>query len=315
MINKILLILILTLTSTAAIAEDLLKNKAKKKFDNKIGELSLKTKNKIGIAAGNAVSNFAEDKLDKVKYLDFDFQVQENFKPTFNVMSVTEILKIKSGTIFNQTSLNTYDQKQTINVGFGIRKLLNNNTIILGSNIFYDHQFAEKHSRSGLGVEAISSIFDVRGNYYNAMSGTKTTDEGTERALDGWDTQLDYHVPGPWDVNLFVSAFKFENSDRGLEAESDYMEKGNKFGVNAKFGNMFVEAGYVNDNKVQSNNNDAFFGSFKWIMKMSNEAQNKKPTKFAKFVDVSDKLYQPVKRENKIRLIKISKSGVQVGGF
>ena len=93
------------------------------------------------------------------------------------------------------------------------------------------------------------------------------------------------------------------------------MEKGNKFGVNAKFGNMFVEAGYVNDNKVQSNNNDAFFGSFKWIMKMSNEAQNKKPTKFAKFVDVSDKLYQPVKRENKIRLIKISKSGVQVGGF
>jgi len=51
MINKILLILILTLTSTAAIAEDLLKNKAKKKFDNKIGELSLKTKNKIGIAA------------------------------------------------------------------------------------------------------------------------------------------------------------------------------------------------------------------------------------------------------------------------
>ena len=163
-IKKITFLIVFLLTSTTVIAQDFSKNNFKKKFDKKLGALSLETSNKIGIAAGNAVSNFAEDKLDQVKYLDFDFQVQENFKPTFNVMSVTEILKIKSGTIFNQTSLNTYDQKQTINVGFGIRKLLNNNTIILGSNIFYDHQFAEKHYRSGLGVEAISSIFDVRGN-------------------------------------------------------------------------------------------------------------------------------------------------------
>ena len=31
--------------------------------------------------------------------------------------------------------------------------------------------------------------------------------------------------------------------------------------------------------------------------------------------DVSDKLYQPVKRENKIRVVKIDASGVVVGGF
>ena len=44
MINKILLILILTLTSTAAIAEDLLKNKAKKKFEYSRKEITSKIK-------------------------------------------------------------------------------------------------------------------------------------------------------------------------------------------------------------------------------------------------------------------------------
>ena len=68
------------------------------------------------------------------------------------------------------------------------RKLLNNNTIILGANTFYDHQFNNSHKRAGAGVEAVSSVFDVRGNYYNAISGSKTTTDGSERALDGWDT-------------------------------------------------------------------------------------------------------------------------------
>ena len=310
-IKKVTFLIVFLLTSTTVIAQDFSKNNFKKKFDKKLGALSLETSNKIGVAAGNAVKSFTEKKLDNVKYLDFDVQFQEKLKPTVSIMSVSEILKIKSGTIFNQTSLNTHDQDQTVNVGFGIRKLLNDNKIILGSNVFYDYQFQERHKRTGVGVEAISSIFDIRGNYYNAVSGTKVTDDGTEKALDGWDTQLDYHLPGPYDVNLFATAFKFENSDRNLEAESDYMEKGNKFGANAKFGHLFLEAGYLNDNK----DNDAYFGSIRWVMNLANENQTKEPTKFAKFIDISDKLYQPVKRENKIRVIKISKSGVQVGGF
>ena len=76
-------------------------------------------------------------------------------------------------------------------------KLLNDNKVIIGANTFYDHQFDESHKRLGLGVEAITSIFDLRGNYYNAMSGRRTNKEGsyTERALDGWDLRTDYHLP------------------------------------------------------------------------------------------------------------------------
>ena len=154
-------------------------------------------------------------------------------------MSVTELLKIDSGTVFNQTSLNTHDGDGTINIGLGARKLLNDNKILIGSNLFYDQQFDEGHKRTGVGIEAISSVFDLRGNYYNAISGSKTTSEGSERALDGWDTQLDYHLPGERDVNIFANLFRFENSATG----STYEEKGTKIGANASFGNFIIEGG------------------------------------------------------------------------
>ena len=273
---------------------------------NKINEFSNET--------ALAISNFAQNNFENMKYLDFDIQVQENLKPTFSIMSVTELLKIESGTIFNQTSLNTHDDDETINIGLGIRKLLNDNKILIGSNIFYDHQFDEGHKRTGVGAEAISSVFDIRGNYYNAISGSKTTTDGSERALDGWDTQLDYHLPGERDVNIFANLFEFENPDKA----STYKEKGTKFGANASLGNFIIEGGYLDDDQ----NNDAFFGSIKFVVKLGKFdsdsyklEQAKKTRNYLEYTDVSDKLYQPVKRENKIRVVKISKSGVQVSGF
>ena len=56
----------------------------------------------------------------------------------------------------------------------------------------------------------------LRGNYYNALSARRTNKEGTiERALDGWDLRGDYQFTNTdHDVNIFVSAFEFENPER-----------------------------------------------------------------------------------------------------
>ena len=278
-------------------------------FINSLGVSAELVKNKINEFSNEtalAISNFAKNNFENMKYLEFDIQIQEKLKPSFSIMSVTELLKIDSGTVFNQTSLNTHDNDETVNIGFGYRKLLNDNKILIGSNIFYDHQFDLDHKRTGAGLEAISSIFDLRGNYYNALSGSKITSDGSERALDGWDTQLDYHLPGEKDVNIFANLFAFENPD----SASTYEEKGTKFGANASLGNFTIEGGYLNDNQ----NNDAFFGSVKFVVKLGDNGDKKKQN-FLEYTDVSDKLYQPVKRENKIRVVKISKSGVTVGGF
>ena len=267
--------------------------------DGKINALS----NKIS----ENISSFAKDHFENMKYLDFNINTQDYLKPTFSIMSVNEIMKIDSGTIFNQTSINTHDGDETINIGFGTRKLLNNNTLIVGANAFYDHQLTESHERVGAGAEALSSMFDVRGNYYNALSARRTNSGGTiERAMDGWDLRGDYHLPIEQDINLFFSAFEFENP----ESISSYKEKGNKYGADAKLGNFSIEAGYMDDNQA----NDAWFGNVKYVVNFGSDESNSSSSSKS-FEDVSDQLYQPVKRENKIRVVKIDASGVVVGGF
>ena len=278
--------------------KDSLKNSLNNKITSKINQSSS--------AASEKIETFITGNFENVKYLDFEIQVREKLKPSFNIMSVTELLKIDSGTIFNQTSITTHDDDETVNIGLGIRKLLNDNKVLIGSNIFYDQQFTNNHKRTGAGVEAISSVFDIRGNYYNAISGSKHTTEAQERALDGWDTQIDYHLPGEHDVNFFMNAFKFENPDK----ISTYEEKGNKYGANAKLGHFLMEAGYMDDNQ----GGDSYFGSIKFVVNIGEQKENK-TRNFLEYTDVSDKLYQPVKRENKIRVVKISASNVEVGGF
>ena len=291
--------------ATAAASDSSLEDKAKKKLTTKMNQSASALSSKIS----ENISSFTKNSFENMKYLDFEINAQEYLKPTFSVMSVTEIFKIYSdtGTIFNQTSLNTHDNDTTINIGFGIRKLLNDNKILIGSNVFYDHQFDDGHKRAGAGAEAISSIFDLRGNLYNAITQAITTKDGSETALDGWDAQVDYHLPIKYDVNIFLNAFKFESPTVG----STYEETGNKFGANAKLGNFQIEGGYQNDNQI----NDKYFGSIKYVVNIGEDNKSSTLKSAISLTDVSDKLYQPVKRENKIRVVKISSSGFVASGF
>jgi hypothetical protein len=302
--NSILALVISATLTTSAISDSSLEDKAKNKLTNKIDQGVSALSGKIS----ENISSFATNNFEKMKYFDIEINAQEYLKPTFSIMSVTEIFSLYSdtGTIFNQTSLNTHDNDETINIGFGIRKLLNDNKVLIGSNVFYDHQFNDGHKRAGAGAEAISSIFDLRGNLYNAITQRIATNEGAETALDGWDAQVDYHLPIKQDVSIFLNAFEFESPD----ATSTYKETGNKFGANAKLGNFQIEGGYMNDNQE----NDSYFGSIKYVVNIGEDNQSSTPSATS-LTDVSDKLYQPVKRENKIRVVKISSSGVLAGGF
>ena len=250
------------------------------------------------------------DKLkqnENLKYFDISLDIQENEKPTIEIQSVSKIKEDTDSAFFNQTNLSSYNGETTINLGFGKRKLYKDETVMLGSNIFVDYQFDESHLRNGLGLEAISSVFDLRGNYYNAISGFKATDEGREKALDGYDLQLNYHLVGKNNTDFYLNTFEWENPS------STYKEKGEKLGITSQIGNLNFNLGYLNDNK----NNDGFFAGIKLVVPLGN-TNEKKPearTESLQYVSVREKLYIPVKRENKIRVVKISKSGVKISGF
>ena len=245
---------------------------------------------------------------DRVQYLDLKVDVQESLKPTISMTNVNRISESKNSAFFNQNSLSLHDNDQTINFGLGYRSLINDDKIMLGGNVFLDYSFDEQHQRQGAGVEAISSVFDVRGNYYDATSGIQTLGDGsTEEALDGWDARLDYHLPVSNDIRIFVGLFEFENAAGTFELD------GEKYGLSGSVNRLSFEAGYIDDNKT----GDGSFANITYVFPLgANHGIKSNSTRsFMEYVSVRDRLYDPVKRENKIRVVKISAANIVVSGF
>jgi adhesin/invasin len=150
---------------------------------------------------------------------------------------------------------------------------------------------------------------DLIANYYDAISGFKSTSSGgREKALDGYDLKLNYHLSNKLKTDLFVQLFEWENPN------STYKEKGDKVGMISSIGNLAFEIGYLDDNK----DNDGIFGSLKIVIPLGEQKENlnedQRNTNI-KNASVRNKLYMPVQRENKIKVVKISKSGVKISGF
>jgi len=274
----------------------------KSKVENKIYS-------KIQDFTQNIGENFADSlrNYENLKYLDFSFNVQEGFDPSIQIESISKLIEYDEGALFNQLNLISQDSKTTINLGVGKRRLFDNDTYMLGTNFFIDYQFDESHLRGGLGIEAISNSLDFIANYYNAISGFKYTSEGSEKALDGYDLKLNYHLSNSSNTDLFLQLFEWENPN------STYEEKGEKLGMTSSIGNLAFEIGYLNDNK----DNDGLFGSLKVVVPLGDRKElinQEKENVNKRNSSVRNKLYMPVQRENKIKLVKLS-SGVKVSGF
>ena len=276
-------------------------------------DIKSKVENKIYSKIDDFAHNIGEDFADSIrdfenlKYLDFSFNIQEGFEPSIQIESVSKLIEYDDGALFNQLNLISQDSKTTINLGIGKRKLFDNDTYMLGTNFFIDYQFDESHLRSGLGFEAISNSLDFIANYYNAISGFKNTSDGREKALDGYDLKLNYHLSNKSNTDFFVKLFEWENPN------STYEEKGEKVGMKSSIGNLAFEIGYLNDNK----DNDGLFGSLKLVVPLGDRKElinQEKENTNKKNSSVRNKLYMPVQRENKIKLVKLS-SGVKVSGF
>tara|TARA_B100001173_G_scaffold178449_1_gene154130 strand:- start:126 stop:779 length:654 start_codon:yes stop_codon:yes gene_type:complete len=208
--------------------------------------------------------------------------------------------------IFNQNSLNLHNNDQTINLGIGHRTLLNDDKVIFGLNIFFDYAFDDSHQRNGAGLEVISSVFDLRSNIYDATSGIETVSTGKdEEAMDGWDARLDYHLPIKANARLFAGLFEFENAAGSFEVE------GEKYGLNIISNNLDLEVGYIDDNKT----GDGSFANLSYVIPLgSNGSFSNKSSNYFEYVSVADRMYEPVKRENKIKVVTTTLN-VKASGF
>jgi len=211
-------------------------------------------------------------------------------------------------TLFTQASLFlSDDDRETINLGIGKRKLVNNDTWILGANLFYDHELDYDHQRASIGLEAISSVASLRFNRYYGLSGFKSGfGEIQEKALDGQDIELGAPLPYlPW-TNFAFRSFRWHGSDGVDDQKGDELSLEAKLptGLNIEVGkrshdgntedNEFVEVTWTCCNKDKQSE----FG-------VSDTAYN--------LTSVADQRFTKVKRQNLI--VKQKKMELAVIGF
>ena len=261
--------------------------------------------NSLANSFGTSVSSLLSEN-SRVKHLDFNLGVQDDLKPTISLTNVNMISQHGNSAIFNQNSLNLHNNDQTINLGIGHRTLLNDDKVIFGLNLFFDYAFDDSHQRNGAGLEVISSVLDLRSNIYDATSGIETVSAGKdEEAMDGWDMRLDYHLPIKANARLFAGLFEFENAAGSFEVE------GEKYGLNIIGNNLDLEVGYIDDNKT----GDGSFANLRYVIPLGNSRTFSNDTSnYFEYVAVAERLYEPVKRENKIKVVSTTLN-VKASGF
>ena len=98
--------------------------------------------------------------------------------------------------LFNQINLNRYDNRTTLNLGFGYRRLNADETWMTGVNAFYDHEFPDDHKRNGVGFEVVSSVLESRVNSYHGTTGYIKDKSGIDsKVLDGRDMSFKVALP------------------------------------------------------------------------------------------------------------------------
>jgi adhesin/invasin len=224
-----------------------------------------------------------------------------------NVLVVSPLSDINDtkNVTFTQGSIYLSNDTETFNLGVGQRKLLDNENLMLGANLFYDNELGSNHRRASFGIEAITSVGSLRANQYYGISGWKLVDDIQEKALDGHDFEVGAPLPYlPW-ANFYLRTFEWEGASGAADLKGDEMSLEAKlpFGLNVEVGKRSND-GNTKDRKFLNltwtccNKKDPNFG-------ISDKAYN--------LTSVADQRFQKVRRQNLI--VKQQDLALTVIGF
>ena len=99
-------------------------------------------------------------------------------------------------TFFTQDSVYHKDDRTTVNLGLGYRRLEMDNKLMLGVNGFYDYEFPYGNTRTSIGLEARTTVGELNFNQYWGMSGWKNAANSLqEKSLGGTDIEVGIPLP------------------------------------------------------------------------------------------------------------------------
>lgn len=132
----------------------------------------------------------AEDAPDWLKRINFKFEFQDKYKPTYELETVQPLYMTDKDAIFMQFNDRLRDSEHTFNLGMGYRNIVVD-WLILGVNAFYDYTTYHDHRRYGFGFEALGKRLEARFNTYFGDSHDKEVSTGTfQRVMGGYDFEV-----------------------------------------------------------------------------------------------------------------------------
>lgn len=258
------------------------------------------------------------DAPDWARRIEFEWQLRENNAPEYSILTVQPLWESENvqDTVFTQLSYRRYEMfsqdRNVANMGLGYRRLLFDNTVLVGANGFFDYEFNNHHQRPSLGVEAKWAGLDFSANRYWGTSSAHSTDRnaGTEEEpLDGHDIQLTAQVPYlPW---ARVSGRRYWWQTKTASEDIKGWEAGVEMDL---FQNIQLEAGVNSDNFLTDpDENEVYLMSrfhfnFNRPVAASSQVVSSKPWLMR---DMTDYRLDKVKRENKI-IVERRSSGVVI---
>jgi adhesin/invasin len=257
----------------------------------------------------SSTSSFVSTGIGSLLSPKFDtVEVSTNLKEsdsTFDIGVLKAFGDNPNSFLFNQINLNRYDDRTTLNLGLGYRRLNQDETWMTGFNVFYDHEFPNDHKRNGAGIEVISSVFELRVNQYNGTTGYITDKSGVDsKALDGRDMGFKVALPYMPGMKFGVNSFTWD----GIDGMQD--QKGRKYTLGGNLSDNLSLHYLRTDHKLASKKDtNSIVLNYTWNLGQDNV----KPKLFEfsssayELTKLGDERYALVQREN--RIIK-KKTGV-----
>ncbi len=191
-----------------------------------------------------------------------------------SLMKLGELAKDDEGDIktlaFSQARFATATNAEgsTTNLGLGIRHRPND-VSMFGANAFWDYRmtdYSDAHSRLGLGGEYLWKDFELRNNWYMAITNEKDIiingDSYKERVVDGWDFELGYRLPNNPQLAFFVRGFNWDykhmSDNSGIEGSVSW-QAAPHIGLEAYVSNE-ISAAATTENSKLTGTDETFFG-------------------------------------------------------
>ena len=229
-----------------------------------------------------------------------DFTDADDGEITFNILMLRNIEKTDTSNLFTQFSIQSQDVGQNDpryvgNLGLGYRFLNDDNSLMIGANVFYDRDFEHDHERGSIGFEAKGGNLEINYNLYEDISLQQVANKRKEQSLGGYDFNASSQVPFmPW-ARLNYTSYEWDKDLASTNTKGEKYSSEFNLTPSLVFEYEYDESGNSGD--------DITSGKFTFVY----PPRDNKPTiasglssQAFTYSNVSDKLNDKVKRKNKL---------------